>query len=108
MRPAPLVLLLGCILYGCGLKGPLYIPTPEQRRETAERERVLKEREQREREEAQRPAPKPPPRSAPPSAAPEKVSPSGAEPATAPQAPNGSDAGMPGTAEPTAPSTAPR
>jgi predicted small lipoprotein YifL len=33
---------------GCGLKGPLYLPTAEQQRETAEREAALAERERRE------------------------------------------------------------
>jgi predicted small lipoprotein YifL len=36
---------------GCGLKGPLYIPTAEEERELAERKRALEERERREREE---------------------------------------------------------
>jgi len=35
------------LLQGCGLKGPLYLPTADQKRETAERERLLKEREAR-------------------------------------------------------------
>jgi predicted small lipoprotein YifL len=34
---------------GCGLKGPLYIPTAEEERELAERKRALEERERRER-----------------------------------------------------------
>jgi predicted small lipoprotein YifL len=36
-------------LAGCGLKGPLYIPTAKQREELAERKRLLREREERER-----------------------------------------------------------
>jgi len=48
------LVMLGC-LAGCGLKGPLYIPTPAQERESAERERRLQERE-REAEQAQQPA----------------------------------------------------
>ena len=47
-RRAALFLALAW-LAGCGLKGPLYIPTPEQREELAERKRLLKEREERER-----------------------------------------------------------
>jgi predicted small lipoprotein YifL len=62
MRAALLALLLGCLLPGCGLKGPLYIPTAQQERETAELEQKLKEREQREQEAARQPPPplKPP------------------------------------------------
>jgi predicted small lipoprotein YifL len=54
-------------LAGCGLKGPLYIPTEEQLRETAEREQRLKEREERRRAaQQQAPAPQAPaPQSAP-------------------------------------------
>jgi predicted small lipoprotein YifL len=33
------------LLQACGLRGPLYLPTPQQEREMAERERRLKERE---------------------------------------------------------------
>ena len=47
-RRAALFLALAS-LAGCGLKGPLYIPTAEQREELAERERLLREREERER-----------------------------------------------------------
>ena len=56
MRPALLALLLCSCLQGCGLKGPLYLPTVEEEREMAERERALREREQREREQARQPA----------------------------------------------------
>jgi len=54
-------------LAGCGMKGPLYIPTQEQRRETAERERLLHEREERRRAaQQQAPAPQvPAPQAAP-------------------------------------------
>ena len=52
MRTA--VLLLALIgLAGCGIKGPLYIPTPQQEREMAEREKRLEERTQREKEQEQ-------------------------------------------------------
>ena len=52
MRAA--VLLLALIgLGGCGIKGPLYIPTPQQQREMAEREKRLQERTQREKEQEQ-------------------------------------------------------
>jgi len=44
LRCAIMVLML---LHGCGLKGPLYIPTAKQKKEMAERERLLKEREAR-------------------------------------------------------------
>jgi len=50
MRVVALLFAVAC-LAGCGLKGPLYIPTPAQQRESAEREERLKERQQREREE---------------------------------------------------------
>jgi predicted small lipoprotein YifL len=35
------------LLQGCGLKGPLYLPTEQQKRDMAERQRLLKEREAR-------------------------------------------------------------
>ena len=58
MRKLWVALLLAALL-GCGLKGPLYIPTEEQRRETAERERLLREREEQRRAAQQQPtAPK--------------------------------------------------
>jgi predicted small lipoprotein YifL len=52
MRACPslmfwVMLALACSA-GCGLKGPLYLPTAEQQRETAEREAALAERERRE------------------------------------------------------------
>lgn len=55
MRVA-LLCLLAFLLHGCGLKGPLYLPNPEEAQEIAERERKLKEREQREQEQARQPA----------------------------------------------------
>jgi predicted small lipoprotein YifL len=48
---ALLLLLAQACAAGCGLKGPLYIPTAEEERELAERKRALEERERREREE---------------------------------------------------------
>lgn len=47
-RSTALLLAVVC-LAGCGLKGPLYIPTEEQRQQMAERKRLLQEREERER-----------------------------------------------------------
>jgi predicted small lipoprotein YifL len=35
------------LLQGCGLKGPLYLPTAKQKQDMAERERLLQEREAR-------------------------------------------------------------
>jgi predicted small lipoprotein YifL len=61
MRTTLLALLLGLCLPGCGLKGPLYLPTAEERRELAEREQALKEREARERTERAQPPPRPAP-----------------------------------------------
>jgi predicted small lipoprotein YifL len=46
MRGVKLAILL-LLLQGCGLKGPLYLPTEQQKHETAERERLLREREAR-------------------------------------------------------------
>jgi predicted small lipoprotein YifL len=45
------------LLQGCGLKGPLYLPTAEQKREIAERERLLQEREARRQGSGVAPAP---------------------------------------------------
>jgi predicted small lipoprotein YifL len=45
------VLLASVLLSGCGLKGPLYLPTPQQEREMAERKKRLEEREQREKQQ---------------------------------------------------------
>ena len=52
-RRTVLVLLLAQVCSaGCGLKGPLYIPTAEQEREIAARKRALEERERREQQSA--------------------------------------------------------
>ena len=45
MRSLFLVVALALLLQGCGLRGPLYLPTAEQEREQAERKRRLEERE---------------------------------------------------------------
>ena len=45
MRSLFLVVALVLLLQGCGLRGPLYIPTAEQEREQAERKRRLEARE---------------------------------------------------------------
>jgi len=61
--------LLACVApAGCGLKGPLYLPTAEELRETAERERALEERERIERNGNTSPATQPPPASTQPPA----------------------------------------
>jgi predicted small lipoprotein YifL len=53
MRPLALLLLASTLLPGCGLKGPLYLPTPAQQREMAERKKLLEERTEREKQEQQ-------------------------------------------------------
>ena len=45
MRSLLLVLAFAALLQGCGLRGPLYLPTPDEEREQAERKRRLEERE---------------------------------------------------------------
>ena len=50
-RTVILLLIAQACASGCGLKGPLFIPTAEEERELAERKRALEERERREREE---------------------------------------------------------
>ena len=45
MRLLLVVLIAAALLQGCGLRGPLYLPTPQQEREMAERQRRLEERE---------------------------------------------------------------
>jgi predicted small lipoprotein YifL len=45
MRSLLLVLAFAALLQGCGLRGPLYISTPDEERELAERKRRLEERE---------------------------------------------------------------
>jgi predicted small lipoprotein YifL len=60
MRPLVLLLLASALLSGCGLKGPLYLPTPAQKQEMAERKKLLEERTEREKEEEQPPPPSKP------------------------------------------------
>ncbi|HZP87400.1 MAG TPA: lipoprotein [Burkholderiales bacterium] len=60
MRPLAFLLLLAATMQGCGQKGPLYIPTPEQLQAEQERQRRLEERARREAQglnPAQQPAP---------------------------------------------------
>ena len=45
MRSLLFALAFAALLQGCGLRGPLYIPTPDQEREMAERKQRLEERE---------------------------------------------------------------
>jgi predicted small lipoprotein YifL len=47
------VLFASALLQGCGLKGPLYLATPEEERELAERKEQLEQRRQREKQEQQ-------------------------------------------------------
>ena len=47
MRGVRFAIMMLMLLQGCGLKGPLYLPTEQQKRDTAERQRLLKEREAR-------------------------------------------------------------
>jgi predicted small lipoprotein YifL len=51
MRAVRFAIMMVMLLQGCGLKGPLYLPTEKQKRDTAERERLLQEREARRRGE---------------------------------------------------------
>ena len=51
MRIPVLALLFLLLVPGCGIKGPLYLPTEEDKREMAEKEAARKEAEQREAEE---------------------------------------------------------
>ena len=51
MRLLLVLLLASTLLEGCGLKGPLYIPTPAEQREMAERKKHLEEREAREKQQ---------------------------------------------------------
>ena len=53
MRCLAVLLLAVALLPACGLKGPLYLPTPQQEKEMAERKKRLEEREQREKQEQQ-------------------------------------------------------
>jgi predicted small lipoprotein YifL len=45
MRSLFLLVTLALLMQGCGLRGPLYLPTAEQEREQADRKRRLEERE---------------------------------------------------------------
>jgi predicted small lipoprotein YifL len=65
-RTAILLLIAQACGAGCGLKGPLYLPTAEEEREMAERERALEERERRERKGQPAPAAPAPATPAPP------------------------------------------
>jgi predicted small lipoprotein YifL len=47
MQGVRFAIMLLVLLQGCGLKGPLYLPTEQQKRDMAQRERLLKEREAR-------------------------------------------------------------
>jgi predicted small lipoprotein YifL len=51
MRGLRFAIMVLLVLQGCGLKGPLYLPTEKQKRDMAERERLLQEREARRRGE---------------------------------------------------------
>jgi predicted small lipoprotein YifL len=53
MRRLVVVMLASALLPACGLKGPLYLPTPQQEREIAERKKRLEEREEREKQQQQ-------------------------------------------------------
>lgn len=56
MRSLLLLLLATVLLSGCGLKGPLYLPTAAETREMEERRKLLEERRQREKLEQQKQA----------------------------------------------------
>ncbi|HYL17488.1 MAG TPA: lipoprotein [Burkholderiales bacterium] len=51
MRLLVVLLLASALLQGCGLKGPLYIPTAAEQREMADRKKRLEEREAREKQQ---------------------------------------------------------
>jgi predicted small lipoprotein YifL len=53
MRSLFSCLLCAVLVQACGLKGPLYLPTPAEKREMAEREKQLEERSEREKKEQQ-------------------------------------------------------
>ena len=57
MRAARFAIVMLVLLQGCGLKGPLYLPTAQQKRDIAERERLLREREARRQSGTVAPAP---------------------------------------------------
>ena len=52
-------ILCAMLVQACGLKGPLYLPTPAEKREMAERQKQLEERSEREKKEQQQPASQP-------------------------------------------------
>jgi predicted small lipoprotein YifL len=64
MRSLLLVLAFAALVQGCGLRGPLYLPTAEEEREQVERQRRLEERQRIERSQPDsdqvEPAPAPP------------------------------------------------
>ena len=60
MRRLVVVMLASALLPACGLKGALYLPTPQQEREMAERKKRLEEREQREKQQQQTSQTQPP------------------------------------------------
>jgi predicted small lipoprotein YifL len=60
MRRLVVLMLASALLSACGLKGPLYLPTPQQEREMAERKKRLEEREQREKQQQQTSQAQPP------------------------------------------------
>lgn len=53
MRLLLVLLLASALLQGCGLKGPLYIPSAAEQREMADRKKRLEEREAREKQQQQ-------------------------------------------------------
>jgi predicted small lipoprotein YifL len=59
MRLLLALLFASVLLPGCGLKGPLYIPTADETRELEERRKLLEERRQRENEEQRKQATQP-------------------------------------------------
>lgn len=90
MRGVRFAIMMLMLLQGCGLKGPLYLPTEKQKQDTAERERLLQEREARRRGEAPAtlPAQQPPPEQSDTDLLPEVApAPIGEPPAMEPSAP---------------------
>ena len=53
MRTLLVLLLAFVMLQGCGLKGPLYVPTLAEQREMAERKKRLEERQEKEKQQQQ-------------------------------------------------------
>jgi predicted small lipoprotein YifL len=72
MRAVLLLMMLFTAVTGCGLKGPLYLPTLEEQQEMAQRKR---EREELRRRETMPPAPAEPAVPAPPADAPAPAQP---------------------------------